>query len=98
MSREWSKKRWYRIGNSWSRTNIAAESNPAARSLLRVKLTFGGLVRIGAGAAFVAFGKVFQSLKWHANGWRILSRGAGLTAGAWGHAYAEYARPSSNRD
>ena len=55
-------------------------------------------MRIGAGAAFVAFGKVFQSLKWHANGWRILSRGAGLTAGAWGHAYAEYARPSSNRD
>jgi len=95
MTRDWVLRRSYRLGNSWSRTNLAAESSPIARGLLRLKLTVGGLARLGAGAAFAVFGKVTRSQTWHAKGCRILTRGAGITAGAWGHAYAEYARPSS---
>ncbi len=95
MTREWVLRRAYRMGNSWSRTNLAAESSRTARGLLRLKLTVGGLARLGAGAGFALFGKVFGSQKWHANGWRIFTRGAGIFAGTWGHAYAEYDRPKT---
>lgn len=92
MTREWSLKRSYRSGNSWSRTTLAVTAPGIRRVATRIKLTGVGLSRLLVGAIRLATGTVTRSLSWRAQGMRNLYRGSGMVGGAWGHTYAEYKR------
>src|SRR5690606_15917024 len=94
MTREWSLKRTYRMGNSWSRTLVATTKPGPRLWLLRVRLSAAGAARVVVGGTRSVIGRVTGSVSWQAGGRRTLQRGAGMFAGAWGHAYAEYARPN----
>lgn len=95
MTRSWALNRTYRMGNSWSRTLLAVTPPGPSRLLTRLKLTAAGAARVAFGTARLLVGSVTRSASWHAQGHRTLRRGAGIAAGAWGHTYAEYARPVS---
>lgn len=95
MTREWVLRRSYRKGNSWSRTLLQVTEPGPARLATRLRLTAGGAGRIVMGTVKWLVGKATRSLRWDADGLRVVYRGAGIAAGAWGHAYAEYARPVS---
>lgn len=92
MTREWSLKRSYRSGNSWSRTTLAV-TDPGPRQIAaRIRLSVTGASRLAVGAVRLALGTVTRSLSWRAQGMRNLYRGSGMVGGAWGHTYAEYKR------
>jgi len=95
MTREWALNRTYRMGNSWSRTLLAVTPPGPGRLVTRLRLTAAGAARVAFGAVRALAGRLTGSASWHAQGHRTLRRGAGIAAGAWGHAYEEYARPVS---
>lgn len=91
-TREWVLKRAYRSGNSWSLTTLAVIDHPLKKLATRLTLTASGAVRIIAGSVRTVVGRLTRSMSQDAQGMRNLRRGSGLIAGAWGRAYAEYAR------
>lgn len=95
MTREWVLNRTYRMGNSWSRTRLAVTPPGWGRLGTQLRLTAAGAVRVVAGSLRSLAGRLTRSTSWHAQGERTRLRGAGMVAGAWGHAYEEYARPVS---
>jgi hypothetical protein len=91
-TRSWVLRRAFRTGNSWSRTSIALEPGPWSRLLRRLQLTWLGLVRVLGGGARLLLGEVTRSIGHRARGTRTLTRGVGMTTGAWGLTYFEYRR------
>jgi GT2 family glycosyltransferase len=91
-TRSWVLRRAFRIGNSWSRTNLALEPGWWSRLVRRLELTALGLVRVLGGGARLVFGEITRSISHRARGERTLSRGAGMCSGAWGLTYVEYRR------
>ena len=89
MNRRWVLRRAFHHGAATSRVELAVG---AGGSLLRLRLAAGGLVRAVAGLGLVVRGKLGARLVDQARGWRLVYRGAGLTAGAVGHDNAEYGR------
>lgn len=92
VTRRWVLQRYFRSGNSWSRTSVRLRRSRNGRLLERLKLTVIGLARVGAGAASWAWGSIVRSIPRHAAGLRTLNRGLGMVSGAWGHVYSEYER------
>ncbi|HEY7071378.1 MAG TPA: glycosyltransferase, partial [Acidimicrobiales bacterium] len=92
LTRGFIARRAFRYGNSWSRVALALEPGPGARAVRRVVLSAQGLARIAAGSGRLGAGVVLGSLRHQAMGTRTLLRGLGMASGAWGYAYAEYAR------
>lgn len=92
MTRSWGRRRYYRVGNTWSRTSVELARNPLQRSLTRLRLTARGSARLAFGLARTALGVVGRDLGHRARGERAIVRGAGMVAGAWGSVYHEYRR------
>jgi len=92
-TRSWVLRRAFRMGNTGSRARIHVAQGRSGRVLSRFVLAARGLVRLGGGAATVVLGVVSGSLAHRARGARTFARGAGMTLGAFGYAYSEYARP-----
>ncbi|MBD8059611.1 glycosyltransferase [Cellulomonas sp. JH27-2] len=92
-TRSWVLRRAFRMGNTGSRARLHVARGRSARFKLRVVLVAHGLVRLGGGAAGVAWGAVSGSLARRARGSRTVVRGAGMILGAFGYVYSEYARP-----
>ncbi|MFP7760262.1 glycosyltransferase family 2 protein [Marisediminicola sp. LYQ85] len=92
QTREWVLQRAFRSGNSWSGTALALETHPLRRFALRARLTAEGALRIAGGGAYLAVASLTRSLARNAQGHRMMRRGLGMAAGAWGHRYFEYRR------
>ena len=91
-TRDWVLQRYFRSGNSWSRTSVRLVRSRPARLLERMKLTVVGAGRVVVGALGWAGGGITGSIPRHAGGLRTLNRGLGMVTGAWGHVYSEYER------
>jgi succinoglycan biosynthesis protein ExoM len=94
LTRSWVLRRAFRLGNSESLVRLALCRTRGQRIEARMRATTAGTVRIVGGGLRWAFGLVTGSLVHRARGQRAVHRGAGMVSGAYGHAYAEYARPS----
>lgn len=92
LTRDWVLQRYYRSGNSWSRTSVKLTSSRLDRVITRLRLTAAGGIRVLGGAAASVWGAVARSTSRHAGGLRTLNRGMGMVSGAWGHVYSEYRR------
>lgn len=95
MSRAWGRQRYFRVGNTWSRTSIELAEGPVERWLVRLRLTALGLARTGYGVVRTGVGFATRDLGHRARGERGVVRGLGMISGAWGRAYVEYRRPGS---
>jgi len=95
MTRAWGRQRYFRVGNTWSRTSLELAGGPLERSVVKLRLTVLGLARAGYGTLRAAFGLASGNLGHRARGERAMVRGLGMVAGAWGGAYVEYRRPGS---
>jgi succinoglycan biosynthesis protein ExoM len=93
MTRKWVLRRAFRSGNSQILVSLALCRSGRERCAVRVRATVGGAARIVAGVLRVAAGVLVGSVVHRARGQRLQYRGAGMLAGACGHAYVEYARP-----
>ena len=97
-TRSWVLRRAFRMGNTGSRARIHVASGSRARAAVRITMAARGLARVAGGAAAAAWGAVSGSLARRARGVRTMVRGAGMTLGAFGYVYAEYARPAPAPD
>jgi succinoglycan biosynthesis protein ExoM len=93
LTRTWVLRRAFRLGNSESLVTVALCRTRAQRLVARLRATLAGGARIGVGGMRWGVGIVTGSLVHRARGQRAVHRGAGMVAGAYGHAYAEYGRP-----
>jgi succinoglycan biosynthesis protein ExoM len=96
MTRRWILRRAYRSGNSQVLASLALSASRTERLTVRARATAGGAARIVAGAARTLAGVLMGAVVHRARGRRLLHRGAGMIAGAYGRAYVEYARPSQS--
>jgi len=96
MTRAWGRQRYFRVGNTWSRTSMELADGPVERAILRLRLTALGFARAGYGTVRAGLGLVTRSLDHRARGERAMVRGLGMVAGAWGRAYVEYRRPGTD--
>ena len=92
LTRNWVLQRYYRSGNSWSRTSVRLTGSRIDRLVTRIRLTVSGGIRVLGGTATWLWGAVARSTPKHAGGLRTLNRGMGMVSGAWGHVYSEYRR------
>ncbi|PZS20411.1 MAG: glycosyl transferase family 2 [Pseudonocardiales bacterium] len=93
MTHRWILRRAYRGGNSQVLASLALCGSRSERLAVRVRATAGGCARIVAGAMRTVAGVLIGATVHRARGRRLVRRGAGMIAGAYGHAYVEYARP-----
>ncbi len=93
LTRSWVLRRAFRLGNSESLVSLALCRSRGQRIEARLRATTAGTVRVVGGGLRWAVGRITGSLVHRARGQRAVYRGAGMVAGAYGHAYAEYARP-----
>ena len=92
LTREWARTRAFNTGNA--ATNVAlryARSGPA-RAAVRAKAVLGGVARVVVGAGRHLFGAATRRVDHDARGWRLMHRGRGMAAAAFGHVHREYAR------
>jgi len=95
MTRAWGRQRYFRVGNTWSRTSLELADGQLERSFLRLRLTVLGLARACYGTIRAGLGLASGNLDHRARGERAMVRGFGMVAGAWGRTYVEYRRPGS---
>ena len=95
MTRKWVLRRAFRGGNSQILVSLALCDSRLERFAARAQATVGGAARIVAGALRFVAGVAGGGVVHRARGLRLQHRGAGMLAGAFGHAYVEYARPQS---
>jgi glycosyltransferase involved in cell wall biosynthesis len=92
LSKRWVLRRFYRVGNTWSRSSVELADPGVRRFATRLRLTGLGAGRLCYGAVRTVFGSLSRSKKHQARGMRAVRRGLGMIAGAWGSAYEEYRR------
>jgi hypothetical protein len=92
MDRRWVVRRAFSSGNSVSRVALALAAGRPDQMLARLRSLVSGLARVAAGGLRWVGGAVSGSRAHRSRGIRTLVRGAGMAAGALGHAYEEYAR------
>lgn len=92
LTREWVLQRYFRSGNTWSRTSVVLAQSRSERLIARVALTASGGARVLGGLAVWLGGALGRSTAKHAGGMRTLNRGMGMVTGAWGYVYSEYRR------
>jgi glycosyltransferase involved in cell wall biosynthesis len=93
VTRDWVLRRAFRSGSSWSVTSLKLAGSVKERTLVKLRLTARGSVRVAGGAVRLAAGTVGRSMSQRAKGQRTIARGAGMLSGAWGYVYSEYKRP-----
>jgi hypothetical protein len=98
LTRRWVLRRAFRSGNSASLVELELAGAPPDRTRARIRQLGRGAARLGGGAVRLAAGTLTRRTAVRAAGARNLARGAGLVAGAFGRAYAEYARPTPVRE
>lgn len=91
-TRRWVTRRAMRYGNSWSRTSIVMARGRVGRTATRFRMAVNGAVRVAAGGARWAMGRVVRSTRHDARGTRTLMKGVGFLRGAVGSTYTEYRR------
>lgn len=89
-TRRWVLQRAFRVGTTTARCDVLLRTGVAARLIARLRWVAGGLARIGAGALRWLAGIVTRSRTHEARGARLVARGIGMCAGAFGMRYAEY--------
>ncbi|MET0811928.1 MAG: glycosyltransferase [Microbacterium sp.] len=89
-TRRWVLQRAFRVGTTTARCEILLHPTRGGRAVARVRWFAEGLVRAGAGAVRWVAGGLVRSLGHRARGARLVARGAGMCAGAFGMRYAEY--------
>ena len=97
-TRQWVLRRAFRSGNSYVLVSLALSDSRLERVRVRVRATVGGAARVVVGGLRCAGGVLSGALVHRARGRRMQHRGAGMIAGAVGHAYVEYARPQTVHD
>jgi succinoglycan biosynthesis protein ExoM len=95
-TRKWVLRRAFRSGNSQILVSLALAESRLERVGVRVGATVGGSARVVVGALRCGAGVLSGAMVHRARGRRMQHRGAGMIAGAFGHAYVEYARPQSS--
>lgn len=91
-TREWVVRRAFRSGNTWARTSVILAGTGPSRLAQRLVLMGQGLLRVVGGGAMSCVGVLSGNLARRAGGVRVMSRGAGLMAGAVDVVYSEYRR------
>jgi succinoglycan biosynthesis protein ExoM len=94
LTRDWVLSKAFRIGNTHSRVELLLAGGPIRRMVVRLRCYAAGTVRVLAGAGRSAVGLATRNLAHRARGRRMIARGAGMVAGAAGHIYLEYRRPT----
>jgi len=92
MTRDWVLRRAFRSGNSASRVDLTLADSRASRARVRLDALRRGTPRLAGGAGQWAIGRLVRSDRLASRGLRTAARGAGMLAGAFGLAYAEYRR------
>ena len=92
MTRDWVLRRAFRSGNSASRVDLTLADSLRQRLRVRVVALRRGTPRLVGGTAEWALGRVVRRDRMQSRGLRTAARGAGMLAGAFGVAYAEYRR------
>ncbi|WP_454699176.1 glycosyltransferase family 2 protein [Arthrobacter humicola] len=92
MTRKWVLARSWSHGNSSTLVDLHLAAGTFGRLLVRLKAAFRGIARMAGGSARYTYGILRRSFRHQARGLRTAFRGAGMTAGALGFAYQEYAR------
>jgi hypothetical protein len=95
VTRGWVLRRAFRSGSTWSATSVKLADSSRDRTLVKLRLTSRGVVRVLGGGTRLLAGLVGRSMAQSARGQRTIARGAGMLLSAWGHRYAEYLRPGS---
>lgn len=92
LTRTWAKQRAFSLGNAAGRISLILASSRRERGVLRLVYFFGGAARIGIGYVRNRYGKIRKNLSHDARGVRLLYRGRGMVAAAFGRHYNEYQR------
>jgi cellulose synthase/poly-beta-1,6-N-acetylglucosamine synthase-like glycosyltransferase len=92
----WVMRRAFSSGNSVVRVELALAPGLSGRGAARLRGGLRGAGRLLGGALRWVAGAATGDLRQRARGARTLARGAGMVAGALGHAFAEYA-PGAER-
>jgi succinoglycan biosynthesis protein ExoM len=93
MTRRWVLGRVWSHGNCASLVDIELASSPLNRAERRLRSVAGGSGRVTLGGSRLVIGLMAGSQRHQAIGLRLVMRGAGMIAGAFGYAHQEYARP-----
>ncbi|MGM7679299.1 glycosyltransferase [Microbacterium sp. A94] len=92
LSRSWAKQRAFSSANANTRIKLQFARRGVPRVALRVRVLFGGVLRVLVGGLRHIFGRIVSSLRHDARGIRLVNRGRGMIAAALGHHYEEYGR------
>jgi glycosyltransferase involved in cell wall biosynthesis len=90
FTRGWVRMRSFRTGNTVVRVRLALAGSPRDRMAVRARYACEGAGRVAFFGAKAVLGVLTRSLRLRASGERSLSKGAGMVAGALGHAHDEY--------
>lgn len=96
-TRGWARQRAISTGNAAAVVTLKLAPDDMRRTFARVGLTCRGILRIAAGGVRLGVGWTTGSESMQGAGSRTLLRGVGMTVGAWGYAYHEYAREGARR-
>lgn len=97
LSRVWAAQRAYSSANATTRIDLQLARGGARRSIRRIRALAGGAARIVIGGVRMAYGSLTSNITHHARGTRLVHRGRGTLAAAFGRRYDEYRRPSEER-
>lgn len=92
MTRAWVLKRAWSHGNVATLVDLERARGSASRAKVRLTRSVGGLLRVVAGFLRYLSGLALRSDRHQARGLRASFRGAGMVAGALGHAHQAYGR------
>ena len=89
-TRGWVLRRAFRVGTTTARCSILLRRGGIERLVSRFGGLVSGIARVGAGLLRLLLGAVSHNIVHRARGSRLVARGAGMCAGAFGVRYREY--------
>lgn len=92
LTRAWARTRAFNTGNAATNVALRYARSAPARAAVRAKAVVGGAARVVVGLVRHLFGAATRRITHDARGWRLIHRGRGMAAGAFGHVHREYAR------
>ena len=95
MTRRWAMNRAFNGGNAATQVELRMTPSTVGRVGVRVRLLFGGLLRLVGGWTRHMVGRFIGNVRHQARGLRTAYRGMGMAAGTVGHHRQEYARQTS---
>ncbi len=94
MTRTWVLRRWFRSGNTMTRTSLHLADTRVGRLGARLRMVLLGAARVAGGLLRFVAGVATSSTSLRARGCKTMARGAGMMSGATGYVFREYRRPS----